>query len=290
MSTYNPESGGGMRAALPSVTPMVRKLMIINAVVFVALLLIDFLPGGGFGGLAHRVSAWGGVNSAIWVEHFPLLPVWQVVTWGFIHTLDDPYHILMNMMFLYFLGTMLEGLIGSRCFLAAYVGGILISGVGTLLIGVGEELFSSGAAYGGWATTKPTIGASGAVMTVVVAMATLRPRAQMIFVIVPVTLKVVAMIFVGLDIYGILRSDSADNVAHWAHLLGAGWGYLIVRKGWIYRDPLEALEKKQAARVAERQQTDQQQLDVLLGRIHRDGIGTLSKSEREFMKRVSKRD
>lgn len=277
---------------MPSLTPMVRLLIKINAVAFLALLFLDLLPGTG--SAASSILVWGGITPRLWIDHFPFVPFWQVLTWGFLHDLMDLGHILWNMLFLFFLGTMLEGLIGSRRFLVAYMGGLLIAGLGTLIAGLVPYLMASGPLRPeGWMEMQTTIGASGAVATVVIAMAALRPKTQLILVIIPVTLKVVAFIFVGMDLFGLLRNLSAgggDNVAHFAHLLGAGWGYLIVRRGWIYRDPFEALQEKQAERRAQRRVDDKVRLDELLKRIHKQGIGTLSKGEREFMKRVSKRD
>lgn len=276
---------------MPSLTPVVRALIKLNAIIFVVLLVLDVIPATQ--GFAEGALVWGGITPRLWIDWFPFVPFWQLLSWGFLHSLVNPQHILMNMLFLFFLGTMLEGLIGSRRFLVTYMGGLLLSGVGTLVLGLGQELLVEGPLPDlAWYQMNHTIGASGAVFTVVVAMATLRPRTQMIFIIIPMTLKVLAIIYVGLDLFGLLRDIAGDggNVANFAHLVGAGWGFAVVRTGFIYRDPLEALQNKQAQRSAQREQDDKTRLDELLTRIHKQGIGTLSRAEREFMKRVSKRD
>lgn len=269
--------GGGVQLALPSLTPIVKLLLIGNVVMFLITMIFTFQPGEAGGGTGWRVVSEGlGLAPGIWRSWFPFVPVWQLVTYGFLH--GGPGHILINLLFLYFLGTMLEGTIGSRRFAVFYFAAIVFAGVCQLTLGLlrGED--------------ATIIGASGGVLAVVVAMATLRPQQRMIFIVVPLTLKVFALIYVGLDVFNSIMDLKGANsgVATFAHLGGALFGYVTVRTGWIWRDPVEGFQGWRTEREGERQIADQERLDELLAKINREGIGALSSRERAFLKRVSK--
>lgn len=270
-----PPPPGGMQMAMPVLTPVVRLLILVNGAIFVLAILLD-LP---------RQSAWTpvrdvlGLKPDLWSAWFPFLPVWQLVTWGFLHDTNNLLHIVGNMLFLYFLGTMLEEMLGSRRFLVFYFAALLVAGVATLLVGLAA------------AETRPTIGASGAVLAVVVATATLRPQTRVIFIVFPITLRTLALIYVGLDVLGVLNTlKGADSgVAHLAHLTGAAFGFLTVRRGWVWRDPLVAWAARRERRDQEQAAEDETRLDEILARINREGIHSLSAREKSFLKRVSKR-
>ena len=282
--------GGQMQYAMPPLTRAVKLILIANAAVFLVSLLF-YVPAG-TREMAFAFQRVFGISPGQWIAWFPFLPVWQIFTWGFLHSIDQPTHILFNMLFLYFLGTMLEGIIGSRRFLVTYVSALLVSGAATLLVGLffgqSEALVNAGLPLEGQYPT--TLGASGAVFAVVVAMAVLRPTTRVIFIIFPITLRTLAIIYVGLNAYSmVLQFTGANsNVAYLAHLTGAAWGYALVKRGWIWRDPFESLE---AWRVRNREKNavaDEELLDQLLKKINREGIHSLSAREKAFLKRASK--
>jgi membrane associated rhomboid family serine protease len=221
---------------------------------------------------------WLPITPQTWVEHFPLVPVWQLLTYGFLH--GEPMHLLGNMLFLYFLGTMLEGEIGSRRFLAFSGVAVVLAGACQLFLGLALQQYGI------------VLGASGAVLAIVCAVATMHPQARVIFIIVPLTLKTLALLYVGLDLFYVLyglSSHGSDGVARFAHLAGAGFGYAAVRRGWIWRDPLREVEGWRERKREEQESTDEERLDALLAKISRDGIHSLSTRERAFLKRVSQR-
>jgi membrane associated rhomboid family serine protease len=268
-----PERGtGGFQFAMPALTPVVKKLIIAN----VALFVLTFL-------LPVNAASWVlnvfGLQPALWREWFPLVPFWQLASYGFLHDLHSLFHVLMNMLFLYFLGTMLEGIVGSRRFFVAFMSALVIAGIVTAGLGlIANE-------------TRPTIGASGGVLAVVVATACLRPQTRVIFLLFPITLKTLAWIYVAVDLFGVLSALKGvdTGVANLAHLTGAGWGYLLVKRGWIWRDPMQELETRRETQVREREVADEERIDQLLDKINREGIHSLSNREKAFLKRASKR-
>jgi membrane associated rhomboid family serine protease len=265
-------SAGGLQFAMPALTPVVKKLIIASVALF---LLVFLLPDTA----RSTVLNLFGLQPDLWRSWFPLLPLWQLASYGFLHDPFSPFHVLMNMLFLYFLGTMLEGIVGSRRFFVAFMSALIMAGIVTVGIGM---LAGEG---------RPTIGASGGVLAVVVAMACLRPRTRVIFLLFPITLKTLALIYVAVDVFGVLSTlRGADTgVANLAHLTGAGWGYLLVKRGWIWRDPVESLETRREEQARERELADEERLDQLLEKINREGIHSLSNREKAFLKRASRR-
>ncbi len=273
----DPPDRGRFEFGMPSLTPAVRGLILVNALVFGVLFFLS-LPSATRGWVEFAMK-WLAIHPAQWKEAFPLLPLWQIVTWGFLHSLTDPLHILYNMLGLYFLGTLLEGIVGSKRFLWSYFGGLVFAGITTLAMGLAAD------------PRTITVGASGAVMCIVVATAVLRPHARIVFIIVPMTLRTFAILWVGLDLFWFLLQirTGPSNVAHLAHLAGAWWGFVVARRGWIWVDPLEIFQRRRDGLARERERPDEERLDEILNKINRQGIHALSGRERAFLQRVSKR-
>lgn len=272
------QSGGGMQFAMPRITPMVKRILLANVAVFLIFNVILFKPtavdGGGAYSILQRTFA---LTPSLWLEWFPLLPLWQLLTYGFMH--GGLGHIFMNLLMLFFLGTMLEEMVGGRRFLTFYFVTIVLAGFAQMMLGLILE------------EARPILGASGGVLGLVTAVATLRPQTRIIFIIVPLTLRTFALIYVGLDLYTqIMDLKGADSgVASFAHLTGAAIGYFSVRRGWIWSDPFERLDSWRAGAAAQREANTQERVDELLAKIAREGIQSLSGREQAFLKRVSKR-
>jgi membrane associated rhomboid family serine protease len=264
----------GVSFGMPSMTRVTRALLIANIAVFV---LQYVLFDGWFPRTFAFVDQAFALNPGQWVEHYPLVPVWQLLSYGFLHGGLD--HLLGNMLFLFFLGTMLEGEIGGRRFLAFYLVAVALAGACQLALGL---------ALG---QVEPIVGASGGVLAIVCAMATLRPGMRLIFIVVPMTLRTMALIYIAFDLYRAISQlkGQENHVASFAHLTGALFGYVAVRRSWIWIDPLQKLEAWRERRAEARSLSDTERLDALLVKIEREGIHTLSAGERAFLKRASQR-
>jgi len=262
--------GGGMGLAVPSMTPAVKVLVIAN----VAIYLVLWLMGEETETYRRTLDIFA-LSPGVWKDWFPFVPLWQLVTYGFLH--DSPSHVLFNMLGVYFLGTMLEGVIGTRRFAAFYLVAIVLAGFMQLMVGMINE--------------APILGASGAVLAIVCAMATMRPATMIIFFFVPMTLKTFALIYVAMDLLGLVYElrYGGGGVAHVAHLTGAALGYAAVRTSWIWRDPVAVVAAARARRAGETDAQNRERLDSLLAKIAREGIGSLSGREKAFLKRMSKR-
>ena len=265
--------GGGF--AFPTLTPVVKHLLLANGVAFLVTFALSFDRG-----VAGFVVRWLGLDPSNWKEYAPLVPFWQLLSYGFLHDLSGLGHLLFNMLSLYFFGTMLEGIVGSRRFLRTYLAAIVVGGLAHLMAAFITEQMN------------PAVGASGGVLGVIVACAVLRPNTMVIVIMFPVRLKWVAGFIVGMDIFSVLvglRDQTGSGVAHWVHLAGAGFGFLMAWRKWIWADPMEVLETRRLRLRAERDQAVDLKMDDLLVKIKKEGLGALSKREKDFLKRASQR-
>ena len=253
-----------------SVPTWTKRLLLVNIAVFVVLFIL--------GKTGYTISGALAVNPGWWWTEPPFLPLWQVVTYGFLHDLSGFGHILFNSLTLFFFGGMLERSLGGRRFLTLYFGAMIAGGVLHALLGP-IDLFGG-----------PMVGASGAIMACIVACAMLFPRAQMILFVFPIPLWVGATGLVVMDLLGFAKAGG--QVAHHVHLAGALAGFLYIKQRWHLRElrsPVEALADARRAGAERSRKQDEERMDELLAKISREGMGSLSKVEREFLKRMSER-
>lgn len=162
------------------------------------------------------------VNFALWpfntTPGWPSFMPWQLVTYGFLHSNTNLFHIFFNMFGLWMFGRDLERLMGPRRFLTYYMTCVIGAGVVQLLFAAYQD------------ATYPTIGASGGLFGILLAYGMTYPDRTVMLLIPPIPMK--AKYFVIL--YGLLElflgvSGFAPNVAHFAHLGGMLFGFILLR-------------------------------------------------------------
>lgn len=291
------DSYGGFGGS--AMTPWVKRLLIANTAVYVAVLLLGFFPAVGrlLGYLAFQPA------------HFVTRP-WTLVTYAFFHA--SVLHLLGNMLMLFFFGPPLEDRWGSRGFIKVY----LIAAAGGALFSV-LFAFLDPASY--------IVGASGATLGLMLAFALIWPEMEvLVFGIFPVKVKwlVGALIFINL---AMALEGSGGQVAVLAHLGGMAATFLYLRSPWAppawgevprkSRKPQQRRSgvalvpwsgKKQPAtaaqtatatqarpaaarkgRSAERELLDD--VDRILDKISAQGLGSLTEEERKRLDEVSRR-
>jgi membrane associated rhomboid family serine protease len=271
--------GGGFSGGLgfPRLEPVIKKLLLVLAGIWLFSFLLSLSPSTQ--GLVFWSQRIFGLDPDAWLKPPLWLPVWQPLTYALLHS-ASPWHLIGNALYLYFFGGLLVERIGERRFLWFLLAAVLLGGVASLLwkLLLGIDAL--------------TIGISAGALAVVAAVAVLQPHTPVVLLFIPVPLFVLALILVGLDLVGALQQLSAGGrsaVDHFAHLAGALLGFVAARRGWIYLDPSQALADRRKVVLQQQRQSDEARLDQLLARIHSDGIGSLSASEREFLKRMSQR-
>jgi len=196
--------------------------------------------------------------------------VWQPLTYMFLHA--GLFHLLCNLLGLWFLGQEVELFIGRKHFTWLY----LLGG----LAGAGLWLFFNFRA--GF-----VIGASAAVLAVVIAFATLFPDRELTFLlwfIIPVRLKAkyIALFLIVLDIVPLLE-QAHSQVAHLAHLGGAALGYFYIKQLGYGRPPW--WQRLTLRRRPPRSRPDyvREKVDPILDKISRDGMQSLTAEERRIL-------
>ena len=208
---------------------MAIRLVMVNVVVFLALATLRLLvtlglplpvPSGAFG-LATTSDLPG----------LAMRP-WSAVTHMFAHT--EVWHLVMNMLILWWMGGMFRSYFGDRKTLSTYLMGGLAGCVLYVLAGNLVPTFPQG----GFA-----LGASSAVMALMVATATYTPDSVIrLFLLGPVKLKWVALVYVILDYVALGKGSNVGG--HLGHIGGAAYGYVYMRNLQAGRDlgaPIERL-------------------------------------------------
>lgn len=151
--------------------------------------------------------------------------IWQVITYLFLH--GGFFHILFNMLALWFFGVELENVWGTRRFLFFYFLCGAGAAVSNLLLG---PLF---------APPAPTIGASGAIYGVLIAFGMLFPDAPVfLYFLFPIKAKYLVAIFIAMELfYGV--TGTQQGIAHFAHLGGALVGFIYII---MYRKSVPGIE------------------------------------------------
>lgn len=284
------------------------RFIYINVAVFV---LIHVISVGGFlfnvQGMKREVLQWiaGSSNP----DHMLRRP-WTVLTYMFVH--EGLFHILFNMLLLYFAGRYFADLYNSKRFIAVYfLGGL----AGFALYFVSYNFFPA------LTNTQSIIyGASASIMAIFIALATLRPNLEVRLILIgTVKLKYIAIVFVALDI---LLLDSGNTGGRMAHLGGALFGYLFATSlakgndwskgffavvnfvGAIFYSPKKpkmrvekgysrkrsgSSRKKAAPKQKTSEEEHRDKIDAILDKISKSGYDSLTKAEKDYLFNESKR-
>lgn len=293
---------------------MTIKLVAVNVAVFLVVTLISL-----FAFLFEAQESVGELMRAIFVA--PNRPIdllthpWTIITYMFAHF--DFFHILFNMILLYFTGIMFEQFYGPKRVLSTYI----LGGIAGLFLQVlaynifpvfyNNPLFISGG----------VLGASGAVMAIFIGLAFYAPNLTVrLFGIFPVKLKWIALAAFLMDFIGLQRMD---GVAHFAHVGGAIFGALTVInsksggtfmykterffdklantfKGMFSSQPKMKVHRNKSTQQrkstynttqsSKRSHSDEAKVDAILDKISASGYDSLTAEEKAFLFQQSRRD
>jgi membrane associated rhomboid family serine protease len=179
-------------------TPAVRIILYVNVAVHLL----------GLFGLADWLYKWFSEYAPLTLGRFQ---IWRLVTHMFLH--GSGWHLVFNMLILWFFGPPLERRLGSRHFLRFYP----IAGVGAGLVHAAVMLLP-------FTRVHPMVGASGALMGVLFAMAAFDPHRPVIFFIFPMKMWTLVALFMAIDVLGLV--ERRDNVSNLTHLAGAAVAYV----------------------------------------------------------------
>lgn len=210
---YYYDNGNNFISQIPTVT---KNLVAINILMFIATLVNEnFMVA----------------NFAMFYPASPFFKPWQILTHMFMH--GGFWHIFFNMYSLLMFGSILERSLGPKKYLIFY----FATGLGAVALHTGVEWLQArvfiangiAQAYQQLLVT-PTLGASGAIYGVLIGFAMLYPQARLtlIFPPIPMTAKWLVIIFAAIELFSGINGIQ-DGVAHFAHLGGMLFGWLLIR-------------------------------------------------------------
>jgi membrane associated rhomboid family serine protease len=278
--------------------PACKTIILINVVVFVLQMMSD----------PDTFDRWLAASSGGIFEHGR---VWQLLTATFLHSTEWPLHLVFNMLFLWMVGREMESMYGSRDFVAMYVGAAIFS----TLCWAPADYWQHGS------RGVPMVGASGAVLAVVVLYTLYYPRREvLLFFVLPVEMWLLLVVYLFLQAWWFLQGgETSEAVA--SHLSGAAFGYLYKtfdlrwsRLSWkrarrprlrvVSPEPREksvsrpagptwspepaTANKPSTTAVLPEEQLDER-LDEVLAKIAREGRSGLTEDENRILQEASQR-
>lgn len=189
-----------------SITPVIKNIIIINVIVFIAVYLSpvgQYVP-----------------DFKVYFPQSDNFKPYQLVTHMFMH--GSIGHIAFNMLALFFLGPYVERFTGEKKFFILY----FLCGFGAIATHIGIQYLQF--LQYGVDTFPPALGASGAVMGVLLSFAVLYPdvKLMLLFPPIPIKAKYFALAYVLFDLFSGIGGYQ-PGVANFAHLGGAATGFLF---------------------------------------------------------------
>ena len=267
-------------------TRVIMILIIVNVTVFIIQLLFSTIssqwgvPTMGMSpetdGVVHHVALGPDRFTTLFWLYQPLaigkLWLWQFVTYMFLHSVSDPWHIIFNMLVLWMFGSEVEKAMGTRKFLTMYFTAGIFAGIFGCL----------------FTPNNPILGASGAIFAVEIAFAMFYPNATIIFFVFPIKAKYLVTIFAGITVFNCLM-PTGGNVAHFAHLGGLLYGFLFIRYEPRFTNFIISWQNQQKENEYRKEEEVRKVVDALLDKVNRTGMKSLTRRERSYLKNASKR-
>lgn len=244
-----------------------------------------------------------GLDQRFMIEMFGFVPTiesvlyqpWRLVTYLFLH--GGFWHLIFNMLWLWWMGREVEVTLGPRVFTVIYFG----AGIGGALINLALTSIWVG---------NLTIGASGAVFGIMVAFAMLYPTAPiMLFLLPPIEARWVVASLIAFDLI-MQTSGTGGNTARLVHLGGAFMGWALLKmyyRGYDYDRWIRSLQSMfsrgnvSSAKIQNRnmrsvsdavivEEVDQSELDHILDKISHSGYDGLTADEKKKLFELSKKN
>ncbi|HCN83681.1 MAG TPA: rhomboid family intramembrane serine protease [Sphingobacteriaceae bacterium] len=248
-------------------------------------------------GIVAVFDLFAGSLSAEWLTNqlampawLPSLPYkfWTPITYMFLHR--EFFHILFNMLWLYWMGRIFEEYLKPEQFTFTYIAGGL---AGALFYLIAYNVFP---VFSPHAQTSVILGASASVNAIVIAVATLLPDYTiMLLFFGAVRLKYLALAFVLIDFLSIAASNPGGSIAH---LGGALLGFLYIGQLQSGNDWSKIFKREKKLKIVSNQRPgttanrlpDQEIIDEILDKISKSGYESLSTKEKQQLFNASKKE
>lgn len=291
-------SGTGMRYKFTTLS-IAEKLIAVNVVVFIANAVLPFLLGLS----TNSIDRWFELPK----DFFDFLSQpWSLITYSFFH--GGIWHLLMNMLILYFTSRILLNLFGPKTFINVYFLGVIAGG---LLFLFGYNILPGLVKM----NTSGIIGASAGVMAVLIFICAYIPNQEVRLFMFNIKLWYLGAFLVLLDLIQIPGGNAGGHIAH---LGGALLGYVYARqltkgndigggfskfldglanlfKSKEKKAPLKTVHRRQKSSASTKnvnyeKESHQRKIDAILDKISKSGYESLSKAEKDFLFKAGKED
>ena len=284
---------------------MISKIILVNIALFIILKLVFVFTQGGQG-------IYPLIKNGLSLPSDPsqlIRQPWSLFTHMILH--EGFWHIIMNMLMLYWFGQIVGDLLGDQRVLPIYIMSGLFGGLVYILHDLYLPGGSDGHAY--------ALGASAAVMAVIWSAAMTSPDYNMrLLLLGNVRLKYIALALLFMDLVG--TAGDINKGGHWAHIGGAVFGIFYVymlRQGTDITAPWPRLANRRSGRSSRQSQkvektprskfrvvhntrksddndapktfNQQEELDRILDKIKAKGYDKLNDEEKDFLYRASKK-
>jgi len=264
------DRGGGM-------PPGVKMVLLVTVGVFFA----DYFTRG-------ALTEFGSLS----VQDLLHLEVWRLFTYMFLHSGFG--HIFWNMFIFWMIGQTLERQLGTRQFLWLYLAAGVLGGALEVTFNVVMHL-----EHGPIQTLQgtmtfldiPAVGASAGVAGVMVAFATINPRAIfLLFFFLPIQARWLAIIYMIIEtrhMFVGLQTGWTGGVAHAAHVGGMVLGFVWIKWGHRIARAARGRNRRDDGPMFSRgRDRDREELDRILDKVHREGVGSLTTREKMFLQEM----
>ncbi len=263
----------------------------LNLIVFIVVGLLSLVTALGFThvGLSAHLINWLAMPANL--GELAYKP-WTLVTYMFAH--QAFFHILFNMLWLYWMGRIFLDFLNKRQFKFVYLAGGVLGGLLYLLAYNLIPVFQPQAA------SSALIGASAGVSAIIFATATLLPdyTIRMLF-LGNVRLKYLALAFIVLDVLAIGGLNAGGSLAHIGGALfgvvyikrlqnGRDWSLLFRRKRTKRMRVVRNNPPKPPAADESAAEPNQELVDRILDKISQSGYDSLTPTEKETLFKASK--
>jgi membrane associated rhomboid family serine protease len=268
-----------------------EKLILLNVVCFVLPMILNVVF------FLFNIPSSAYMN---WLQLSPNLGTfitrpWTLITYSFIHS--SFFHLLWNMVLLFYAGRLLLNLFPDRIFINNYFLGVISGGLIFILSYALFPVFKG--------TYPPMIGASAGVMAVFIFICTYTPDQEIRFFFVNLKLKYLGLAFFFIDV---IQIPSGNAGGHLAHIGGALLGFVYARqltrgidigagfesvwKAVFKRKQLKTVYRAPQKKSSSPKKTDdsdhQNAIDDILDKISKSGYDSLTKEEKDFLFRSGK--
>lgn len=227
---------------------------------------------------------------------------WSLFTYGFTHY--DFFHLLFNMVVLYFVSRTMVNLFPTKQSLNIYFLGILAGGLSFLLVyNILPDTFSS--------TVGSLVGASAGVNALLIFLCAYMPNRETRFFSLSIKLWHIGAAIVLFDVIGLFGANQGGKVAHLGGSLigylyatqlvkgkdiGEGFGRFVdsIANMFTKKSPLKTVHRKKKSTIAGHNKQEfnefnnQKKIDLILDKISKSGYESLTKEEKSFLFKAGK--